>query len=153
MHQIYKLSLLIITLLFLNNCAGTYQQRPILSPEEKLARQIDLQIATPELETALVGIMVQSAKTGEILYQHNANTLMMPASNEKIPTSAAALIKFGPDFRYKTSIYTTGPIEKGILKGDLVVVASGDPILSYRFCENKADCFVFQAWADSLLAR
>jgi D-alanyl-D-alanine carboxypeptidase/D-alanyl-D-alanine-endopeptidase (penicillin-binding protein 4) len=153
MHQIYKLSLLIITLLFLNNCAGTYQQRPILSPEEKLARQIDLQIATPELETALVGIMVQSAKTGEILYQHNANTLMMPASNEKIPTSAAALIKFGPDFRYKTSIYTTGPIEKGILKGDLVVVASGDPILSYRFCENKADCFVFQAWADSLLAK
>ena len=153
MHQIYKIPLLLIAALFLNNCAGTYQQRPILSPEENLARQIDRQIATPELETALVGIMVQSAKTGEILYQHNANTLMMPASNEKIPTSAAALVKLGPDFRYQTSIYTTGKIEGGILKGDLIIVASGDPTFSSRFCEHKTDCFIFRAWVDSLRAK
>lgn len=150
MHQIYKLPLLLIAALLLSNCAGTYQQRPILSPEENLARQIDLQITTPELETALVGITVQSAKTGEILYQHNANTLMLPASNEKIPTSAAAIVKLGPDFRYQTSVYTTGKIEAGILKGDLIIVASGDPTLSYQFCEDRANCFIFQAWADSL---
>ena len=153
MRQIYKLPLLISTALLLSNCAGTYQHRLTLPPEEKLARQIDQQIATPELETALVGIMVQSVKTGEILYQHNANTLMMPASNEKIPTSAAALLRLGPDFRYQTSIYTTGTIENGILKGDLIVVASGDPTFSSRFCENTTDCFIFQAWADSLHAK
>jgi len=153
MHQIYKLPLLLIILLFLSNCAGTYQQRPIRSPEENLAHQIDRQIAAPELETALVGIMVQSVQTGEILYQHNATTLMMPASNEKIPTSVAALVNLGPDFCYQTSVYTTGKVEAGILKGDLIVVASGDPTFSYRFCDNKTDCFVFKAWADSLRAR
>ncbi len=153
MNQVNKLSLLLIILLFLNNCAGTHQQRPILSPEEHLARQIDLQVATPELETALVGIMVQSVQTGEILYQHNANTLMMPASNEKIPTSAAALINLGPDFRYRTSVYHTGSVENGVLKGDLIIIASGDPTMSSRFCENKGECFVFRAWADSLRAR
>lgn len=153
MHRISKLPLLLIAALLLNNCAGIYQPRSLPSSEENLARQIDLQIAAPELETALVGIMVQSAQTGEILYQHNATTLMMPASNEKIPSSAAALLNFGPDFHYRTSVYTTGKIEDGILKGDLIVVASGDPTFSSRFCENKIDCFVFQAWADSLRAR
>ncbi|MCU0642863.1 MAG: D-alanyl-D-alanine carboxypeptidase/D-alanyl-D-alanine-endopeptidase [bacterium] len=153
MRQIYKLSFLSIAILIINNCAGTYQRPLIISPEEQLARQIDLQIAEPELQTALVGVMVQSAETGEILYQRNANTLMMPASNEKIVTSIAALLKLGPDFHYKTDIYTTGQVEDGVLSGDLVIVGSGDPTFSYRFCEENARCFVFQSWADSLHAR
>jgi D-alanyl-D-alanine carboxypeptidase/D-alanyl-D-alanine-endopeptidase (penicillin-binding protein 4) len=153
MRHIYKLPLLLIAALLVSNCAGTYQQRSTMFPEKNLARQIDRQIAYPELETALVGIMVQSVKTGEILYQHNANTLMMPASNEKIPTSAAALVRLGPDFRYQTPVYIAGKIEDGILKGDLIIVASGDPTFSSRFCENKTDCYIFQAWADSLRAK
>ena len=153
MRLIFKLSLLLIVNLFLHNCVGTYHFRPILSPEEELAHQIDLQIATPELETALVGIMVQSVDTGEILYHHNANTLMMPASNEKIPTSVAALIKLGPDFQYKTLVYATDTIEGGILKGDLIVVGSGDPTFSYRFYKHPDSSFIFQAWADSLRSK
>ncbi|UCE06075.1 MAG: D-alanyl-D-alanine carboxypeptidase/D-alanyl-D-alanine-endopeptidase, partial [bacterium] len=153
MRQFYKLPLLLIAVLLLNNCAGTYQPRPQLSPEENLARQIDLQIATTELEIALVGITVQAVETGEILYQHNANTLMMPASNEKIPTSAAALIRLGPDFRYKTEVYTTSKIEHGVLRGDLIIVGSGDPTLSYRFYQHPDTSLIFQAWADSLRSK
>ena len=153
MRQICKLALFVIAVLFLNNCAGTFHPKPMVTPEELLVRQIDLQIADPELQTALVGVMVQSAETGEIIYQHNANTLMMPASNEKIVTSIAALLKLGPGFQYKTEIYTTGQVEDGVLNGDLVVVGSGDPTLSYRFCEKNSTCFVFQSWADSLYAR
>jgi len=144
---------LLLTILFLNNCAGTYQPKTIFFSEEKLARQIDLQISTPELQTALIGIMVQSLESGEILYQYNANTLMMPASNEKIPTSAAALIKLGPDFEYSTRVYMTGTIENGALKGDLVVVGSGDPTFSYRFHKAPDTSFIFQAWADSLRSK
>lgn len=153
MRQICKLALLVVAALFLTNCAGIYQKRSLFTPEENLARQIDMQIAEPELQTALVGVMVQSAETGEIIYQHNANTLMMPASNEKIVTSIAALLKLGPDFQYQTEIYATGQIEDGVLNGDLVVVGSGDPTLSYRFCDKNSNCFVFQSWADSLYAR
>jgi len=153
MRKITKLILLSIILIIFLGCAGTYQPKYTLSPVERLAEQIDLQIAIPELNTALVGIMVQSAETGEILYQHNAHTLMMPASNEKILTSAAALLNFGPDFLYETQIFTTGKIEQGILKGDLIIVGSGDPTISYRFCENSDSLFVFQSWADSLKAK
>ncbi|MDW7679941.1 MAG: D-alanyl-D-alanine carboxypeptidase/D-alanyl-D-alanine-endopeptidase, partial [bacterium] len=75
---------------------------------------------------------------------------MMPASNEKILTSAAALLNLGPDFRYETKIFTNGSIDSGILKGDLIVIGSGDPAISYRLCENENLCPVFSPWADSL---
>ncbi|MBC8182427.1 D-alanyl-D-alanine carboxypeptidase/D-alanyl-D-alanine-endopeptidase [candidate division KSB1 bacterium] len=145
--------LLPVLLFMFTGCAGTYQSSFKPSANEQLAKQIDQQISIPELETALVGIMVKSAETGEIFYQHNANTLMMPASNEKIPTSAATLLKFGPDFRYQTKIITNGSIEKGVLNGDLIVVGSGDPTISSRFCDNPDSCFIFQSWADSLKSK
>ena len=115
--------------LFLNNCAGIYQQRPILAPDEKLAHQIDQQIAAPELETALIGIMVQSVQTGEILYQHNGNTLMMPASNMKLIVSATALKFLGPDYVYKTKV--------GLCGNTLVVIGSGDPLLGDERTDEK----------------
>jgi len=149
-RQLVKIFFLFSLLIIIVGCAATYQ--PIYSPtaSEQLAKQIQQQISIPELETALVGILVQSVKTGEIIYQHNANTLMMPASNEKIPTSVAALLKLGPDFIFETKVFTNGTIENGILKGDLIVVGSGDPTIGYRFCEKSDSCFVFQSWADSL---
>lgn len=153
MRPIYILPFLLIAILLITNCAGTFHQRMIRTPEAQLARQIELQIADPELQNALVGVMVQSAKTGEILYQHNANILMLPASNEKIVTAVAALLKLGPDFQYETEIYAIGTIEDGVLIGDLLIVGSGDPTFSYRFCDTKSKCFVFQSWVDSLHAR
>jgi len=153
MGPLTKLSLLTILIFIFTGCAGTYQPTYQPSAIEQLTKQIDQQISIPELQTALVGIMVQSAETGEIIYQHNANTLMMPASNEKIPTSVAALIKFGPDFFYQTKILTSGSIEDRVLNGDLIVVGSGDPTIGYRFCDNRDSCFIFQSWADSLRSK
>ncbi|HDQ00241.1 MAG TPA: D-alanyl-D-alanine carboxypeptidase/D-alanyl-D-alanine-endopeptidase [bacterium] len=146
-----RILLTLLLFILLSGCAATYQPRTsIQQPEKELARQIFQQINIPELKTAVVGIMVQSAETGEILFSHNANTLMMPASNEKILTSAAALLNLGPDFRYETKIFTNGSIDSGILKGDLIIIGSGDPSISYRLCKKENPCLVFSPWADSL---
>ncbi len=153
MNRFFQFWLAAIIIACMSGCAGLYKQRTDAIPERRLAWQIDQQIETPELQTAMVGIMVQAASTGEVLYQHNASTLLMPASNQKILTAAAALIKLGPEFRYQTPVYISGRIEAGVLKGDLIVVASGDPTFSCRFCDDKANGFVFRSWADSLHAR
>jgi len=137
-------------ILIISGCAPTYLSQKNYSPVEKLSYQIEKQIDEPELETALLGIMVQSVETGEIFYQHNAKKLMMPASNEKIPTSVAALIKLGPDFRYETKLYGAGSIAEGVLIGDLIIVGSGDPTIGYRFCEQVDTCRVFKLWIDAL---
>ena len=68
-----------------------------------LASRVDaiLQSKAPNLST---GIEIRSANTGNILYAHHARRYFTPASNTKLFTAAAALIKLGPDFHFDTTL-------------------------------------------------
>ncbi|WP_261798184.1 D-alanyl-D-alanine carboxypeptidase/D-alanyl-D-alanine endopeptidase [Brevibacillus massiliensis] len=77
------------------------------------------------------GIAVYNLTKDEYLYTHNHKRAFVPASNLKLFTAAAALEKLGPDFQYKTEVYTDGKVNKsGILDGNLIVKGYGDPSLS-----------------------
>ncbi len=95
----------------------------------------------------LWGVQVQSLTTGEILYQLNPAKLVMPASNMKIITLAAAAERLGWDYTFETRLVAAGPIEDGVLKGDLVIVGSGDPTINGRAGSPTA---VFEDWAATL---
>src|SRR5437764_5774211 len=88
---------------------------------------IDSMADAPEFSNAHWGILIVDPERGDTLYSRNAGKLFMPASNMKIPTSATALARLGPDYRYRTTFAGRGPIENGTLTGDLVVVGRGDP--------------------------
>ncbi len=78
-------------------------------------------------------MLVVDAESGETLYEQNADKYFVPASNMKLFTTALALSKLGPDFRFHTTLETSGAISKeGVLAGDLVLVGRGDPNLSNR---------------------
>ena len=147
-----KLFVTAITLsLVLTGCAPRYIKQQIIPvASERLASQIDMLLSGPEFSTATIGILVKSLDNGEILYHHNAEKLLMPASNEKIPTSSVALMKFGPDFRYQTRLFTNGIVENGALTGDLIIVGSGDPSIGQRFCEDVDSCVIFKDWITTL---
>jgi serine-type D-Ala-D-Ala carboxypeptidase/endopeptidase (penicillin-binding protein 4) len=97
------------------------------------------------------GVVLHAPRTGETLYRRNGERLFIPASNMKLVTGAAALEALGPDFRYRTEVSASGPVQNGILRGDLVVRAGGDPTISARFHEDARA--VFRQWADSLRVR
>ena len=78
------------------------------------------------------GILIVDAATGETLYQSNADSYFVPASNMKLLTTALALDTLGPDYRFRTTIETNGKLEDGILHGDLILVGRGDANLSNR---------------------
>jgi serine-type D-Ala-D-Ala carboxypeptidase/endopeptidase (penicillin-binding protein 4) len=84
----------------------------------------------PGLSAAHTGIQVTSLKTGKSLLSHNANTALMPASNMKLVTSAAALSLLKPEFRFKTLAYTDGRIQANELNGNLYLKGLGDPELT-----------------------
>ena len=103
----------------------------------------------PAFGNAIWGVRVRSLKTGETLFATNPGTLLMPASNMKVVTMAAAAERLGWDYTFQTKVVAAGTIEGGVLKGDLVVVGSGDPALGGRPTDGTA---VFDNWADQIRA-
>ncbi|MCI0635019.1 MAG: D-alanyl-D-alanine carboxypeptidase, partial [Actinobacteria bacterium] len=97
-----------------------------------LASRIDTILARPAFRTSTFGILIAHVDSGRVLHEHNAEKLFAPASNTKLLSCGGALAALGEDFRFETRVVATGPLENGVLEGDLVLVASGDPNLSQR---------------------
>jgi len=113
--------------------------------ETSLAQRIQRVISRPEFAHANFGIEFYSLDTGKVIYALNADKLFVPASTTKILTEGTLLAKLGADYRFHTRIYRTGPVDsKGKLKGDLILVASGDPNLSNRIQSDGTLAFVDQ---------
>ncbi|HMB90820.1 MAG TPA: D-alanyl-D-alanine carboxypeptidase, partial [Rhodothermales bacterium] len=68
-----------------------------------LADRIDAIIQGDEVKATFWGLYVQDVTTGEVLYTHNADKTLMPASNQKLFTTATALDALGSDYRYQTT--------------------------------------------------
>ena len=87
------------------------------------------------------GVLVVSLENGDTLFAHAKDKKLSPASNMKLYTTAAALHLMGSKFRYHTFLYQDGPILNGHLQGDLILYGTGDPGISERFSENKAQMY------------
>jgi PBP4 family serine-type D-alanyl-D-alanine carboxypeptidase len=97
----------------------------------------------PEFAHSNFGIEFYDLETGKAVYALNADKLFVPASTTKLLTEGTVLAKLGPDYRFHTNIYRTGPIDRhGTLKGNLILVASGDPNLSNRIQPDGTLAFV-----------
>lgn len=79
------------------------------------------------------GVLAVSLDRGDTLLSLNSREPLIPASNQKLLTSAAALYTMGPDFRYSTFLLTSGSRIGETLEGDLILYGTGDPTISDRF--------------------
>ena len=83
----------------------------------------------------------------------NAGRPLILASTTKVLTTAAALDRLGPDYRFRTSLYLDADIgPDGSVPGTLVIRGGGDPALSGRLYEDDP-LAVFRPWADALVRR
>lgn len=69
------------------------------------------------------------AEDGTVLVSVVADRAVHPASVTKVATTLALLRRLGPDHRFATRLAAAGPVAGGVLRGDLVVEAEGDPFL------------------------
>src|SRR4051812_30304188 len=81
--------------------------------------------------------MVVDAKTGATVYSRNPNAMLSPASVTKLFSGAAALLTLGAEHTQETAVYQRGLRLKGTVRGDLVLVASGDLMLGGRTKDGK----------------
>src|SRR6202050_1846819 len=106
----------------------------VTRPDLKRFRaRLDAALGQSQAQKTFWGISIVDGDNGETLYELNADKFVTPASNAKIFTTALALSMLGPDFRFHTTLQTTGLLgPDGRLIGDLVLVGNGDPDLSNR---------------------
>ncbi|MCK4408916.1 MAG: D-alanyl-D-alanine carboxypeptidase/D-alanyl-D-alanine-endopeptidase, partial [Candidatus Eisenbacteria sp.] len=88
---------------------------------------VDSALAQPHLRGAEVAIVLESLASGEVLYERDADRPLIPASNMKVVTGAAALSVLGPDYRFETTVSTDAPELATTLAGNLYVHGTGDP--------------------------
>ncbi len=87
---------------------------------------IDTMRSKPAYVHSNFGLSVVDRDTGEVLIEDNPLALFTTGSIMKTFTASATLSRLGPDYRFRTPVYRRGKVSRGTLRGNLVMVASGD---------------------------
>ena len=95
-----------------------------------LKKEINTLIVDSDLDINM-SLKMTSLTSGKTLYALNSHKKLMPASNNKLYTSAAALVYLGADYTFETSIYQN---EKNIY-----LVGGGDPDFSLDKLDSLAE--------------
>jgi serine-type D-Ala-D-Ala carboxypeptidase/endopeptidase (penicillin-binding protein 4) len=88
-----------------------------------LAPQLDHALRVPHVSLKATGAVAIDLATGETLYSRNDTLPLIPASNEKLTVTYAALTALGPAFRIETDVLQDDA-------GDLILKGYGDPTLT-----------------------
>ncbi|MBN2788582.1 MAG: D-alanyl-D-alanine carboxypeptidase/D-alanyl-D-alanine-endopeptidase [Candidatus Delongbacteria bacterium] len=96
-------------------------------------------------------VMIYDLDNNISLFEYNKNKNLLPASNLKLVSTAAALKILGPFHRFRTDLFYTGKINKklNVLDGDIIVLGSGDPTIGKNYFRDSS-LTEFKIIADSL---
>jgi D-alanyl-D-alanine carboxypeptidase/D-alanyl-D-alanine-endopeptidase (penicillin-binding protein 4) len=109
-----------------------------LSPEIlQLRRELQGILTSTGNRQGRWGVLAISLDRQDTLLSLNAQEMMVPASNMKLLTTAAAFHYLGPEFRYRTFLLAGGSRSGETLDGDLILYGTGDPSLSDRYFPSE----------------
>lgn len=114
------------------------------------ADAIDAFSESGAVNASQAAVLIIDLKTGDEIASLNADMPLIPASILKAVTTATLLEKLGSKYRYETAVDYTGPLRDGIIEGNIVVNASGDPSVNTRHDPGSAD--MVAEIVDALLA-
>lgn len=116
---------------------ATQPEKPLIAspdrPDPAINAEIEQYInnlATQGFAQENQGVWIQAGDS--LLANHQGTTPLSAASVTKIATTLAALQTLGPEHQFITVIGATGPIEDGVLKGDLVIQGGEDPFFVWE---------------------
>jgi serine-type D-Ala-D-Ala carboxypeptidase/endopeptidase (penicillin-binding protein 4) len=111
---------------------------PAQTISQKLQKAFQQFETDEQLKHAISSLYVIDAKTGQVVFDKNAQVGLAPASTQKIITSVTAFELLGKEYRYKTEFGYQGTINGRKLNGRIYALGSGDPTLgSWRYESTK----------------
>src|SRR5438477_244834 len=111
------------------------------SDREALRKAVEQLLSQPPLSNARVALQVESLDDGQVIYSRNPDDLLNPASNTKLVTAAAGLLRLGPEYRFITDYLADKPMAHGRI-GTLYVKGRGDPSVT----TERLDGLVSDLW-------
>ncbi|WP_203922981.1 D-alanyl-D-alanine carboxypeptidase/D-alanyl-D-alanine endopeptidase [Rugosimonospora africana] len=102
---------------------------PAHAATTSMSTALDQILADTRLDGASVGVQVRDAASGTVLYSHDTDRRLIPASNDKLLTSTAALEVLGTDYRFHTKVLTGGQRYGSVLAGSVYLKGGGDPTM------------------------
>ena len=97
---------------------------------ESLRKSVDQLFMQPPLSGTRASVAIVSLEDGSTVYMHDGDAALNPASNTKLITAAAALLRLGPEFRFSTEMLAERAPDKRGRVGTLYVRGRGDPSLT-----------------------
>jgi D-alanyl-D-alanine carboxypeptidase/D-alanyl-D-alanine-endopeptidase (penicillin-binding protein 4) len=94
-----------------------------------LAGKVETIVDSQAQGNVRIAVKIVNPASGSVIYSHNASVPLIPASNMKLVTTAAALNYLGPDFAYLTGV--------GLIGDSIAVTGSGDPLLGDKLTTQK----------------
>ena len=117
-------------------------------PAQSPAQRIGTILKQPRCQKSKFSIHFRDISTGKTVYGHRPQSALIPASNAKLITTAAALDVLGADFAYETVFALDG--------NHLVIMAAGDPLTGYPGSDGDSPAEIlgiFDRLADQLSER
>ncbi len=117
----------------------------VLAQDDPLPARLQALLEADPLDHALAGVRGVELQTGRVVFDHHGTTGFTPASNTKLFSGAFALAKLGAAYRFQSSVRApTEPDANGVVRGDVTLLAGGDPTLSGRVypfesCRRSSD--------------
>ncbi|MBW3643965.1 MAG: D-alanyl-D-alanine carboxypeptidase/D-alanyl-D-alanine-endopeptidase [Actinobacteria bacterium] len=116
--------------------AAAAVEAPLLSPRRAPALLVE-PIGRARLVQALHEISMTGpdasclvvTQADQVLYEHQADLALAPASGLKLLTGTAVLAHLDPGERLRTTVQAAAPPTGGVVDGDLWLVGGGDPVL------------------------
>ena len=94
-----------------------------------LPRRVRLALREAGIEPANCSLVVRDLRLGTPLVDWLPDRPRSPASVLKLVTMYTALNLLGPTYCWRTPVLAVGPLDAGVLAGDLAFIGSGDPHL------------------------
>ena len=113
----------------------------LFASDRKKQAQLQSLCSSNALQGSAVSICIRKID-GSPVASVNESMRLVPASNVKLITTAAALASLGGDFCFETGLAYGGEIRDSILYGNLVVLNGLDPTL----CGENCDTSAFKEW-------
>jgi len=130
MAKLHRLRTAVFTSLLTLVAAGVAAPASVAAPAAlDLPATLDQLLTDPRLAGSHLGLHVRDAVTGAELYARDTGDRLIPASNEKLLTSAAAAEVLGLAHRFHTRALAAGERHGPVLRGDLYLKGTGDPTM------------------------